>query len=269
MAKRKAADAEAESAKVYQFPLWPEPACGVPNELIRSALFSAVHGNNRRLMQQELVASQGPYQIEFTGGQLTQAHLDVFEGVMHMARGAPEGNFIKFSGHALLKLIGRQTGKSQHDWLYAKLTDLSATCVSVKKDNDSFFFSSLIQTGAGSLRRGEYSIQITRDLIKLFDRGFTQIQWEQRRNLKQKPLACWLQMYYSSHAKPYPVKVDFLRKQSGSNIAELWKFRQNLKAALEEIQAVGVIKSWNIEDNDKVMVDRFSASDTPIPGNTG
>lgn len=261
-------EAEAESAKVYQFPLWPESTRGVPNELIRSALFAAVDGHNRRQMRLEPISTHGSTVISFTGAQLTQAHLDVFEGIMHLSRGVYEGNRVQFSGHALLKLIGRRTSGREHDWLYGMLVDLASNTVSICKDNDDFFFGALLRAGAGSLKRGNYVVEITRELITLFDRGFTQIQWEQRRNLKQKPLACWLQMYYSSHAKPYPVTVDFLRKQSGSNVAELRKFRQNLKAALEEIKAVGVIKAWCI-DADKVTVDRFGTTATPVPSNAG
>jgi hypothetical protein len=34
-------------AKIIQFPLWPEPARGMPNPVLRSALFSAIHGKDR------------------------------------------------------------------------------------------------------------------------------------------------------------------------------------------------------------------------------
>lgn len=265
LAKRKAADAEAESAKIFQLPLWPEPVMGVPNELIRSALFAAVSGHKRRYKHREPIVSQGDTIISFTGAQLTQAHLDVFQGIMHLARGVNEGNCVKFSAHELLKLIGRHTGKFEHDWLYEMILDLGSSILLIEKDNGQFFFGPIIGGGDGNIQRGDYSIKITRELVNLFDRGFTKIQWEQRIKLKQKPLACWLQMYYSSHAKPYPVTVDFIRKQSGSNTAELRFFRRKLKEALDEIEAVGVIGDWNIDDSDKVNVERLSV--TPVSGN--
>ena len=265
IAKRKAAKAAAESAQTQKLPLWPDAVMGVPNELIRSALFAAVDGHKRSLKHREQIASQGDTVISFTGAQLTQAHLDVFEGIMHLSRGATEGNRISFSAHALLKLIGRRTSGREHAWLYEKILDLASSTLLIEKDNGKFFVGAMIACSDGDLRRGDYSVEITRHLIKLFSRGFTQIQCEHRRKLKQKPLACWLQMYYSSHAKPYPVTVDFLRKQSGSNTAELWKFRQNLKAALEEIKAVGVIGDWSIDEGDKVVVERLSVM--PVSGN--
>jgi hypothetical protein len=253
---------EKEAAKVYQFPFWPEPERGVPNELIRSALFAAVHSKSRRHVRAEKIAAQGPYTIEFTGLQLTQAHLDVFEGVMHIARGTHEGNQVRFTAHRLLKLIGRHTGGDEHERLYGMLQELTATSVAIRKGNDQMFWGSLLPKGAGvgPLNRREYVVEVSRELIKLFERGFSRIEWEQRRALKQKPLACWLQLYYSSHARPFAVKVQFLHEQSGGNTKSLRAFRQNLKAALDEVQAVGAIVGWCIDGDDLVHVERVPSA---------
>jgi hypothetical protein len=250
-----------EAAKVYQFPIWPEPERGVPNELIRSALFAAIQSKDRKPLRAAKVAAQGPYTIEFTGVQLTQAHLDVFEGIMHIARGTLEGNQVRFTAHRLLKLIGRHTGGNEHERLYGMLQELTATSVAIRKGDDKVFWGSLLPKGAGigELKRREYVLEVSRELIKLFDRGFSRIEWEQRRALKQKPLACRLQLYFSSHACPYPVKVQFLREQSGGSTRSLRAFKQNLKAALDEIRAVGAIASWRIDDGDLVHVERMSS----------
>lgn len=245
-----------ESAKIYQLPFWPEPDRGVPNEFSRSALFAAIQAKNRTYLENQQIASQEGYTIIYTGQRLDQTHLDVFEGIMHIARGVHEGNRICFSAHRLLKLIGRDTGNTQHKWLYRTLQQLTATSVAIVKDGDSVFWGSLLPKGAGRLRTGEYVVELTRDLINLFNRGFTQIDWEQRRLLRRKPLAQWLQIYFSSHAKPFPVTVEFIHTKSGSTTKSLRKFRQLLKSALAEIQAIGVISEWSIDDSDKVHVVR-------------
>jgi hypothetical protein len=239
-----------ETAKVYQLPIWPDPARGVPNELIRSALFAAIQAQGRDYIDNTEIASQDGYSIIFTGQRLDQSHLDVFEGVMHIARGTHEGNRICFSAHKLLRLIGRNTGKSDHLWLHRTLKHLTATAVEIR-DNKSrrLFWGSLLPRGAADEGTAQYAVEINRDLVKLFDRGFTQIDWEQRRLLRRKPLAQWLHLYYSSHAKPHPVSVAWLRSKSGSKTASLRAFRQKLKAALDEIQCAGVIASWQIVDD--------------------
>jgi hypothetical protein len=37
------------------------------------------------------------------------------------------------------------------------------------------------------------------------------IDWEQRQSLRGKPFALWLYGFYSSDAKPHPIKLDTLR----------------------------------------------------------
>ena len=40
----------------------------------------------------------------------------------------------------------------------------------------------------------------------------------------------------SSDAENYPTKVETLHRLSGSKTKELWKFKQNLKSALSELE---------------------------------
>ena len=41
-----------------------------------------------------------------------------------MARPVPLGTLIKFSAYSILKALGRNTGKSDHEWLHSVLTGL-------------------------------------------------------------------------------------------------------------------------------------------------
>ena len=77
---------------------------------------------------------------------------------------------------------------------------------------------------------------------------WTQIDWEQRQRLRGKPLALWLHGFYASHAAPYPLRVEYLHKLSGSQTKQVWKFKQNLTQALEELAAVGAIQAFEIRD---------------------
>jgi hypothetical protein len=148
----------------------------------------------------------------------------------------------------MLRLIGRSTGKSDHAWLSRTLHQLTATSLEIRDMQSSrVFWGSLLPRGAADDTTAQYIVEINRGLIRLFDRGFTQIDWDQRRSLRRKPLAQWLHLYFSSHAKPFPVSVSWLREKSGSRSASLRSFRQKLKTALAEIQRIGVVVSWKIE----------------------
>lgn len=242
--------AKREAAEVYQLPIWPDPMRGIPNELIRSALFAAIQAQGRDYLDNAEIACQDGFKIMYTGQRLDQSHLDVFEGVMHIARGVHEGNRICFSAHRLLRLIGRNTGKSDHGWLHRTLKQLTATAVEIKDVRSRrLFWGSLLPRGAAKEDSNQYVVEVNRELAKLFERGFTQIDSKQRRLLRRKPLALWLHLYYSSHAKPHPVSVTWLCHKSGSKAVSLRSFRQKLKAALDQIASVGAIQSWTIVDD--------------------
>jgi hypothetical protein len=244
-----------EAAKIYQFVLWGNAARGVPNEFARSALFAAIQPNAAQFVKQQTIFSQNGFTITFTGKRLTQSDLDVFEGVMHMARGTHEGNAIRFRARQLLCLIGRNTGKAEYRWLLGVLECLTATSVAVHRDGYQVFWGSLLPKGAARLDDGFFSVEINRDLIKLFTRGYTVIQWEQRRQLLRKPLAQALHVWISSHnPKPHPVTVEYLRNLTGSDFKELKGFRRGLKVALDAIKTTGAITAWEIDEADKVHI---------------
>ena len=50
-------------------------------------------------------------------------------------------------------------------------------------------------------------------MIALFGRdGWTGLDFDIRRQLRGKPLALWLFSFYSSHAEPFPYKVETLHE---------------------------------------------------------
>ncbi len=241
-----------ESAMVYQFPLWGDPQRGVPNEFARSALFSARKGTGSDYLRDEHIFSQAGICITYSGPRLTQDHLDVFEGIMHLAREMPEGNAVRFTAHSLLKLIRRNTSGSDHARLLLTLTDLTATSITIKRDNGAVYWGSLLPEGAARPENGQYAVVINRQLIKLFERGFTVIEWQQRKALARKSLAQALHVWLCSHDNPYPVSVQYLHDITGSQTKELRYFRRRLKDALNRLVGVGVLASWHSDEADKV-----------------
>ena len=241
-----------ESAKVYQFPLWGDPQRGVPNEFARSALFAARKGTGVEYLSRVPIFSQQGFTVTYSGPRLTQDHLDVFEGIMHLAREMPEGDIVRFTARALLKLIGRNTSGRDYERLLRTLEELTSTAVSIKRDDGAVYWGSLLPDGAAKPENGYYAVVINRRLIKLFKRGFTVIEWQQRRALARRPLAQALHVWLCSHDKPYPVSVQYLHDITGSQTKELRYFRYKLKAALDQLKNLGVLVDWHIDENDKV-----------------
>ena len=196
-------------AKVIQLPLWPEPKRGAPNTVLRGALFAAVQGKGRIAMERAILAAQDGITIRYTGWQLTQSDLDVWEQALHLARTQALGTRCRFTEKGFLQALGRQSGKSGRDWLRAALARLTATAVEISDGR---------RTYGGSLMdfyrdddTGRTVLEINTKLAPFFGRSqWTQIDWEQRQRLRGKPLALWLHGFYATHAAPHALKVEYL-----------------------------------------------------------
>ena len=207
---------ERHTAQVIQLPLWPEPTRGAPNSFLRSALFAAIQGKTRRYMKGEFLAAQKGVSVSFTGMQLDQSDLDVWQQAADIAKAHPLGNVCHFRANAFLKSIGRSNGKSNYKWLHEAINRLIACAVEIRCGS-KVFSGSLIHECLRDEETGIYKLTLSPSLIKLFGASdWTALERQQREALKGKPLALWLHGFYASHAAPFPLKVETLQELSGS-----------------------------------------------------
>ena len=87
-------------------------------------------------------------------------------------------------------------------------------------------------------------------------------------SLRGKPLALWLHGFYASHAAPYPLRVAYLHKLSGSQTKQLRYFKKNLTQALRDLEAAGAIKSFEIRDDSGSRSDRAEPEPAEALGRT-
>jgi hypothetical protein len=94
-------EAKRDAAKVVQLPLWAEQKRGTPNSFLRSALFSAIQSKDRVYLEgATLPTSQQGITVKFTGRQLNQEDLTLWEILVHLARQHPLGYQCSFSAHS-------------------------------------------------------------------------------------------------------------------------------------------------------------------------
>jgi len=251
-----------KAGEVVQFPLFPEETRPVSNDVARSALFSCVQGKDREVVKDALIATVDGVQIRFTGERFNQDDHDVLMQLVHIAAHKPLGEYVTVPAHALLKLLGRKTGKAQHDQLRADLIRLRGGTVSLKNTRARVeYIGGLVDKAAQDEESRYWIFKLNPDLRALYSSAnHTLIDWEQRKNLKGKDLARWLQLYIASHAAPFPVKVATLRDLSGSKAAELRHFREALRRALTDLKANGDLADWSIDPpTDLVSVTRGDA----------
>lgn len=245
-------------AKVIQFPLWPDSQRGVPNDFLRSALFAGIEGKTRQHMKRQEIAAYGDVCLKYTGEQLDQSDLDVWEQVVHLVREHPAGTLCHFKTYSFLKAIGRSRGSSDYKWLHGVLLRLQTCAVEVYKGND--IFSRSLVTGFDILNaRDEIKVMVDSDILRVYAGGWAAIDWDIRERLRRKPLALWLHGFYSTHADPYPISVTKLHELSGSKTKQLKHFRANLKTALQDLVNAKVIEAWEIDKHDLVHVVRGAA----------
>ncbi len=94
-----------------------------------------------------------------------------------------------------------------------------------------------------------------KDMLNLYEAGYSHIDWNQRMALGKSALAKWLHGFYATHAKPYPYKVETLHNLCGS-VAAMKEFKRMLKKALDDLVGAGAIESWSIDQYDLVIVQR-------------
>ncbi len=254
-----------KKAEVIQLEFnFPERARPVSNATVRAALFAAVQGENREFFNKVTLASQSGIEIIFTGQQLNQDDHDVFMQLVYMANYKPLGGDISVPANAILAELGRGNGKSQHEQLKNEIHRLVTGTVNIKFNGINFIghlIDYAVQDEKLLPQKRHWTYQLNPRIAALFGRSqYTQIDWEQRKQLKQKELARWLHSYIASHSTPFPVSVEFLRNISGSKTRELWKFRENLKKALEALLEIGFITNWHIDkETDLVTIERLAS----------
>jgi hypothetical protein len=252
MLVQKRRSAPKKPAPQMSLDLWPDAVRGVPNAVLRGALFGI--SKRRAFVQNELIISVEGHRIHFTGQRFNQTDLDTFEMLVHLARLQPLGTSVDFTAHALLKTMGRGTGKTQHQQLHDEIVRLRSGNVEISGDNHGKVY------GEGLVKKyymdkdiGRYIVELSPELLALYEAGYTQVDFGQRQALSTN-LSKWLHGFFSSHAKPYPYKVATLKDLCGSTSSDLRDFRRMLKAALADLVDIGMLVEWTIDTNDLVTV---------------
>ena len=246
---------EREENAVIQLPLWPEKARGTPNAFLRSALFPAIQSKDRAYLKEQVLASQKGTVVKFTGEQLNQEDMTVWETLVHLAREHPLGHVCSFTAHGILKAMNMPTGGKNHKDLHSSIIRLTACAVQVSHEGKTYF-GPLIKSGAKDEITKHYTIELNRELIRLYgETQWTAIDWQQRLDLRRKPLAQALHAYYSSHRSPYPVKLSTLQQLTGSRNKQAASFKRQVKTALDTLVSIGFLSGYSIE-GDLVTVQR-------------
>lgn len=231
----------------------------IPHAFARSALFGIIARSARDYLEQEVLPSWKGCDFRYTGPALGQTDLDVWLQCLRLMRSHQFGHRVAFHAHGFLKDLDKSTGKSDYVWLDKVFTRLTATALEVRV-RERVYVGPLIQEYFREETSGRFVVVLNPKLTVLFqDEQYTRVSLPERLQLR-KELSKWLHSYLQGHQatkeKPHFVSVSRLKELSKSDMKKLWRFRAYLRKAMEELDEIGVVSSWEINDKDHLVVVR-------------
>ncbi len=250
-AKEKEAEKEAEKAlKTGVFKLqypWSNDKRGVPNAFLRSALFGVVRKGRREVLDGVEIAAWGGTSIKFTGKKLQQSDQDVWMACVEACKRYGSTK-VEIGQRDLMRLIGRKNGNSKQLW--SDLKRLIFAGIEVESERYSYA-GNLIHSAVKDEKTKKIVLSINPQMAALFGAGATHIEVEQRHALSGD-LSKWMQGYVLSHKsswrKPHVISLDKLQTLCGST-ATIRKFRQQIKASMDELKAQKIAAGWSLEND--------------------
>lgn len=273
-AARRTREAQQAAKRPEQLPIWPQNTRGIPNALIRNAIFRVGSKNEteRRTMINEEIASVNGLSVVFSGTELrVDDDRDVWLQVAHFARSTNLGEIFTCSSYALIKSLGWAPNGANYKRLEACIERLNTASIKVIRKVASPNGQVRTQQYYGGLlrkatlekvneddARAVWNIWLEPEIIDLFGADqYTLIHWDT--HLKLSPLGKWLYDFYKSHAEPYPYKVETLHRLCGSKSKRLADFRVTLRAQFERMKQEGAIADYAITTEDHVVVSHLQS----------
>lgn len=250
-------------------PIWVPELRGVPNALVRGALFNAAKttkDSRREYFHNKQVRTPNGTKIEYRGEELRQDDLSVFMTILHFGRHVSLGQPIYFSAYQMLKELGWSLNKAEYAHLRDCCGRLSATNVSVTHTNGfEGYAGSLVRGFAWKDNRDEmlsrWYVLLEPAIVSLFaDNTYTLLEWAERKEIGgRSPLALWLHSFLATHKPPKPLSVRHYYELSQSRAVSFTDFRRRLKQALARLVEIGFLRSYALVD-DCVHVERTPKS---------
>lgn len=173
----------ARSADIIHLPQWLEAVRVCPSSVLRSALFGVVRRGRRKALEREVLATWEGVTIRYTGWRLDQADLDVWLAALHLARDHNLGVEIPITINDMLRVMGRCTGKHDHEWFKSSVARLTACAIEITAGQKTYG-GPLIEGFVRDDVTKEYVLFLSARLSVLFeDSDYTRIDWEVRRSL--------------------------------------------------------------------------------------
>ena len=255
--QRKKAAEEAELLGREMQQLLPdifEDKRAIPNCFLRGALFGMVRKGRRALVGDMPIFTMSQYDLTFTGYELDQNDLEVWDTLMFLAKERNGDRELRITMYDLCQQIRLKYTNTSRDALIARIKRLKIGTVTIKL-GDKEYFGSLIDDGfIDNSGDGKIVIRYNKKLAPLFTEDYTFVSADVRHLLGDNQLARWLYNFYESHREPIPFAIDFIQKLCRSE-SQSKEFKRSLKSSLGQVKkahlSVNHKSKWDYEITDK------------------
>jgi len=208
-------------------------------------------------MQRETIEAISDWKITYTGFQLDQADLDVFEHVLHLSHRAGIGSVVMFRPREMLKELDRSFGKSDREWLLRSLDRLQACAVELKLGNATYTGSLIQEQGSIDDKNGngQHYVRLNPNISNLYDHGYDMVDWQTRKSIGSNQLAKWLYGFVVTLRQPLTFKIQKLADLSNSHYSRPRDFRNAIKEAATKLKTVGInlIIQWDMSHSNVTL----------------
>lgn len=228
----------------------------MPNHLARSSLFAPVARGRKRLRAGELLVSRGDAEIVFWGEQLDEAQADVWMQAVFEAAKVPLGSAVKISRGEFLRAIGRNTGRTDYQWLLKAMVRLSWAMMIISEVKNCEKLRTL--GDAEPLRmlnhfkydatEESYTLEIDPRWVLLYAGSkYSKIDWVKRLAFgNQQDMAKSLQrLIATSDDKKQRYSLDWLKDRMCFS-GRIRDFRKSLSSAFRELERLEIIVDGEI-----------------------
>lgn len=247
-----------------QLPLWPESVRAMPNDICRSAIFTV---RNKRMprasIQNQLIfVAFDDVSITYTGIELRAEDDElVFLQILDVAKNYPLGMWVNFTSYQICKYLDWPTNGSYYRKIHECLLRLKATAIAVtnKRLGRGKAISMIADYEWEESEQGKRTnqrVKLSPGMDKLFaGNHYTHLEWLSYRGLT--PIARRLYDYAASHGRPYPLKLETVRKMCNSDSMIDKRWRQQIVEACNELELSGLVKQAYVSKVNKNYLVNF------------
>ena len=264
---------------------WPENERGIPNELVRCAVFSAKNRNEKRKVYRAnsplIVPVIGGGQVIYIGEELRQDDETVWMQLVHLAKQS-YSVYAVFTAYSFIKAIKWPINGASYTRLLTSIRRLATSGLEIYSNRfDKGISINLIANYEYSKNSDiPWKVQVFNkedNFLSLFDKLYSRLDLETRLALPPG-ITTWLHGFFSSHKDPFQHKIETLAIGAGISLESaedeyldettrvakrkerLREAKRRIKVSLEILKKHKFLSNFEINRRGLVRVERSQQS---------